>query len=130
MAEFHLDPARIRFRNMLLGKTGFQVAQDIPSSLVSRRHLKEARNAVGLVYDELGSPLRQACGHVLHRCFDLLEIKPIPGQRIAVLPAQGLSLLVPNDTAQQPGGRTERHVSKNRNGRPVCCSELFGAKAT
>jgi hypothetical protein len=25
-----------------------------------------------------------------------------------------------NDQAQQPGGLTERFVSKNRNGRPVC----------
>jgi hypothetical protein len=31
-----------------------------------------------------------------------------------------------NATAQQPGGWAGRHVTENRNGRPVCCSDLFG----
>jgi hypothetical protein len=35
--------------------------------------------------------------------------------------------LPPNAKAQQPGGLLERHVVESRNGRPVCCSDLFGA---
>jgi hypothetical protein len=35
-------------------------------------------------------------------------------------------LLWPNAKAQQPGGRDGLDDSKNQNGRPVCCSDLFG----
>jgi hypothetical protein len=30
--------------------------------------------------------------------------------------------------AQQPGGLLRQHVVENQNGRPVCCSALFGSE--